>query len=186
VFVDAATNWTGLFDGDINVTGTCTGCLMAVFGVNVGQSPLNPGDVVALEGSRSGAGLGPSMLMEVGPARSGAALVGVVQGRAELSKVGDPGGTLREQLAPRGGSAGPGDFVHIVIHGPMQVRASALGRPVAMGDKLAVNDAGAATSLKTVEIEGVELTESAPTIGLALESLEESKNGLIWVLVNPQ
>ena len=40
--------------------------------------------------------------------------------------------------------------------------------------------------IETVEVGGVRLAESAPTIGMALESLEASKTGLIWVLVNPQ
>ena len=84
------------------------------------------------------------------------------------------------------GAAKPGDYVHIVIYGPVQVKASALGKAIATGDKLAVDSSGAARGLKTVEVSGVQLAESAPTIGIALENLEASKNGLIWVLVNPK
>jgi hypothetical protein len=186
IFVDAATNWTGLFDGNVNVTGTCTGCLMATFGLNTGGSTLNPGDVVSLEGMRSGEDIGQPMLMDVGPARAGAALVGVVHGRAVLSEDGAPDRKSSQRLAPREGAAKAGDYVHIVIYGPVHVRASALTLQIAMGDKLSVNDQGAAQSLRTVEVDGLQLAQSAPTIGMALEDLEASKNGLIWVLVNPQ
>ena len=37
-----------------------------------------------------------------------------------------------------------------------------------------------------VDVGGVELAENAPTVGIALEGLGASKEGLIWVLVNPQ
>jgi hypothetical protein len=90
------------------------------------------------------------------------------------------------RLAPREGAAQPGEYVHIVIYGPIQVKASALGSAIQLGDKLAVGDSGAARSLQTRDLDGMRITESAPTIGIALESLEASKDGLIWVLVNPQ
>jgi len=35
-----------------------------------------------------------------------------------------------------------------------------------------------------VVVEGVTLTESAPTVGIALTAPDE--DGLVWVLVNPQ
>lgn len=126
------------------------------------------------------------MLMEVGPAQAGAPLVGMVYGRGELVEVEGPEGQTVTQLVPRAGAAQPSDYVNIVIYGPLQVKASALGQAIAMGDKLAVNDGGAARSLQTVDVGGVELAENAPTVGIALEGLGASKEGLIWVLVNPQ
>jgi hypothetical protein len=39
-------------------------------------------------------------------------------------------------------------------------------------------------TLKTTEVNGVQIAESASTIGIALEGLGD--NQLIWVLVNPQ
>jgi hypothetical protein len=97
-----------------------------------------------------------------------------------------PDGKTTTQLVPREGAVQVGDYVHIVTYGPAQVKASALGTAIAVGNRLAVDSGGAARGLKTVEISGVQVAESAPTIGMALESLAASKNGLIWVLVNPK
>ncbi len=179
-----ASNWAGFFQGPIFAT-SYNGAVTA-FGINTGASALAPGDVVALQGTRSGDNVGQPMLMEVGPAEAGAPLVGVVYGRGELAEVGGVDGQGITQLVPREGAAQPGDYVQIVIYGPLQVKASALGQAIAMGDKLAVNDGGAARSLQTVEVGGVQLAENAPTVGIALEGLGASKEGLIWVLVNPQ
>ena len=152
----------------------------------LGDGPLQPGDVVALQGARSGENIGQPLLIEVGRAGAGAPVVGVVYGRGELTDMEPPGGQPVTRLAPREGAAQPGEYVHIVIYGPMQVKASALGSAIQLGDRLAVADSGAARGLQTRELEGMRITESAPTIGMALESLEASKDGLIWVLVNPQ
>ena len=186
VVVNAATNWAGFFNGPVFAK-TCTGCALAAFGINTGAAALAPGDIVAIQGTRPGGTTGQPMLMEVDQVtQAGAPVVGVVYGRGELvTNVGTDGKTTT-QLVPREGAAKPGDYVHIVIYGPAQVKASALGTAIATGDKLAVDSSGAARGLKTVEVSGVQLAESAPIIGMALENLAASKNGLIWVLVNPK
>jgi hypothetical protein len=186
VVVNAATSWAGFFNGPVFAK-TCTGCALAVFGINTGAAALAPGDIVAIQGTRSGGTTGQPMLMEVDQVtQANAPVVGVVYGRGELVSSVGPDGKTTTQLVPREGAAKPGDYVHIVIYGPAQVKASALGKTIAVGDKLAVDSSGAARGLKTVEVSGVQLAESAPTIGMALESLGASKNGLIWVLVNPK
>jgi len=186
VVVNAATSWAGFFNGPVSAK-TCTGCALAAFGINTGAAALAPGDIVAIQGTRPGGTTGQPMLMEVDQVtQAGAPVVGVVYGRGELvTNVGTDGKTTT-QLVPREGAAKPGDYVHIVIYGPAQVKASALGKTIAVGDKLAVDSSGAARGLKTVEVSGVQLAESAPTIGMAMESQAASKNGLIWVLVNPK
>ena len=51
--VDAAgNNLAGYFFGPVQITGGCTGCLLATFGVNAGDTPLAPGDIVSLAGLR--------------------------------------------------------------------------------------------------------------------------------------
>jgi hypothetical protein len=85
---------------------------------------------------------------------------------------------------PREGAAEPGEYVTIVICGPMQVKASAVGGSIQPGIRLAVGDRGVAQALKTVLVEGVTLAESVPTVGIALGAVDE--DGLAWVLVNPQ
>lgn len=186
VRVASSTDFAGSFNGNIEVTGACTGCLLATFGINSGDTPLQPGDVVALQGIRSGESSGQSMLMDVSQAQAGAPVVGVVYGRGELVETESPDGQMVTHLAPREGVVQAGDYVHIVIYGPVQVRASALGGAIQLGDKLAVDNSGAARTLQTRELDGMQISESGPALGIALESLDGDQDGFIWVLVNPQ
>ena len=48
-----------------------------------------------------------------------------------------------------------------------------------------IGDTGVARILRTLDVDGVKLAESASTLGMALEDLEAGE-GLIWVLVNVQ
>ena len=52
------------------------------------------------------------------------------------------------------------------------------------GARLTVGTDGQARALKTVVVDGVPLSESAPILGIALD--EPDTQGLVWVLVNPQ
>ena len=180
--------YAGYFRGDIYVSGDCIGCTTAVFGLNAGDGPLEPGQIVAIQGIEGTTLDNTSVLWRVVPAGEGAAAVGVVRGKAELDEAPE-GTTLREgetgrRLVPRSGVAQPGGYVTIVIYGPMQVRVSAADGPIEPGARLAVGKMGAARALKTVVVEGLTLAESAPTIGIALAAPGE--DGLVWVLVNPQ
>ena len=68
--------------------------------------------------------------------------------------------------------------------GVAQVKVQA-GEAIRAGQRLTVADtSGHARALRTVEIEGVEVDESGPTLGAALDAAD--KNGMVWVLVNPQ
>ena len=52
------------------------------------------------------------------------------------------------------------------------------------GQRLTVSDTpGHARALRTVQVEGVKVDETGPTLGVALEA---AKDGMVWVLVNPQ
>jgi hypothetical protein len=187
--VDVAGNtWAGNFHGDINVSGNCIGCALAVFGLNAGDQPLEPGQVVAIQGIQATTLDDAPALWRVVPAWEGLAAVGVVRGKAELDDAPE-GATLREgetgsRLVPRSGAAQPGEYLTIVIYGPMQVKASVADGAIEPGTRLAVGQAGAVRALKTVVVEGLTLTESAPTIGIVLAAPDE--DGLVWVLVNPQ
>lgn len=173
----------GYFVGNIQVTGNCTGCLLATFGVNAGDKPLAPGDLVSLAGLRESGVDSVPMLMEVQAVTGGEAVVGVVQGWAELITEEEPRPTeIGLRLVPREGPADPGQYVTIAYSGLTQVKASG---PIAQGSKLAVGTDGAARALRTVTLDGVELAENASIIGVALEPLAAG-DGLIWVLVNVQ
>ncbi|MBN1657781.1 MAG: hypothetical protein JXA93_05235 [Anaerolineae bacterium] len=181
------TDYAGAFWGDIYVSGSCIGCVQATFAKNAGDRTLEPGDVVAIQGIETVALDNASTVWRVVSAGGGGAVVGVVQGRADLDAA--AGEELREgetgqRLVPRDGAAQPGDYVTIVISGPMRVRASALGGPITPGARLAVGADGLARALQTVVVEGVTIAESTPILGIALDAPDAG--GLVWVLVNPQ
>ena len=181
--VNQATDLAAYFNGNVQITGSCSGCTLTTFGVNTSQKPLAPATIVSLR-----AAVAPSLeltgvpvLMEVGPASMGESLIGVVAGRAELEN--EDGEQVR--LLPREGPAAPGDYVTIIIYGLAQVWASTAETPIMAGERLAVTGEGIARRLQTIEIEGVRLAEDSPGIGIALQDLNVSEEGLIWVLVNP-
>lgn len=181
-------DYAGSFWGNIYVDGDCHGCTLAVFGLNAADSALQPGQIVAMQGIQATRLDNAPTLWRVVPAREGTAAVGVVRGKAELDQA-PAGATLRDgkngqRLVPRAGAAQPGEYLSIVIYGPMQVRAGAQDGPIGPGTRLAVDEAGAARALKTVVVEGIALAESAPTVGIALTA-PDGKD-LVWVLVNPR
>ncbi len=193
--------YAGNFRGNINVTGDCVGCTLVVFGRNASAEPLEPGQIVAIQGMEAAALDNAAHLWRVVPAAAGQTAIGVVRGRAELEQtaVGAPlysaplysaplySAPLREgesgaRLIPASGFAAPGDFLSIVIYGPIQVKGS--DTTITPGTRLVVASDGSARPLKTLVVEGVTLAESAPTIGIALAAPDP--DGLVWVLVNPQ
>jgi hypothetical protein len=185
--IDASgTNYAGVFRGDIFVQGSCTGCLLSTFGINTSDSALDPGDIVSIQGIQPSPIDGVPMIMEVALARSGEPVVGVVQGWAEelLSNFESGRGELDKWLIPRQGPAEPGDYVTIVIYGPIQVKSDTATGLITAGVRLTAADEGRARPLKTAEVEGIQIAESVPTIGIALD--EATSDGLIWVLVNPR
>lgn len=185
VWVADADQFAGYFDGDVAITGTCSGCLIAMMGINVSDSSLQPGDVVSVQGIQTNAPVsGVPMLMEVAQAKDGQALVGVVSGRAELTTSPESEGATT-QLVPRDEPAEPGDYVNIIIYGPVQVEASALQGAIVAGDAVTINGDGALRALQTVVVDGITLREDGSTLGIALQDLS-SGDGLIWVLVNPR
>ncbi|MCP4380736.1 MAG: hypothetical protein GY798_04830, partial [Hyphomicrobiales bacterium] len=94
----------GYFLGNIQVTGSCSGCLLATFGVNVSNETLQPGDIVTIQGMQPSGVDSVPMLMEVAKASEGQAVVGVVQGWAELRVEEEPRPSeIGQQLIPREG-----------------------------------------------------------------------------------
>jgi hypothetical protein len=179
--IDVAGNdLAGYFAGSISV-GSCTGCLLMTFAVNVSDRPLQPGDIVTVRGMAAGAFDNAANLLQVAPASAGLPIVGVVASRAEVDVKQEPReGESGVRLVPRDGAAAAGDYVSVVYNGPVQVKAAG---QFAVGDKLTVNDSGNLRRLSSTKVNGILLTEDAPVLGIALSLLE---NDLIWVLVNPQ
>jgi hypothetical protein len=207
-----ALNYAAFFDGHLAVTGSCAGCVLSAFGRNAGPTALEPGEVVAVRGVNPTAMQNAPAVMEVSPATGSDAVIGVVAGWAEVVKEEaedsaaperaaaglEAEGALRRaqdgareatatlRLVPREGPAPPGEYVNIIVYGLAQVKASALAGTIQPGTRLtAAEMAGHARAVKTVEVQGVQVAENTPVLGIALESWEAGE-GLIWVLVNPR
>jgi hypothetical protein len=182
----------GYFNDGVYISGGCTGCVIANYGLNVGDRALEPGEVVAIRGVRLPDLDGSPTVLEVVPAGMGGAPVGVVIGRGEV--VANDGGETAGKdfyLVPREGAADPGDYARIVVYGPVQVQAGAglaahspAGAAIMAGDRLTIGEDGLARPLQTVTVDGVQLSESKATLGIALDVVDA--DGLLWVLVNPQ
>ena len=108
-------------------------------------------------------------------------VVGVVSSRMALQPA--PGKDGEQVMHSTDGPAQPGDYVAITVLGVAQVRVQE-GAAIQPGQRLTVADTpGHARALRTVQVEGVQVDESGPTLGVALEPV---KDGMVWVLVNPQ
>ena len=151
--------------------------------VNTGDETLETGDVVAAEGVHPPLTPEGQPVLSVRPATSGA--IGVVVGRAVLDENVNEGETSVSVEASEG-SVAPGDYLFIVTSGLAQVRVDTLAQPIAAGQRLiAAESGGLARAQRTVTIDGIELAEAAPVIGIALEA-QEAGQELIWMYVNPQ
>ncbi len=181
--VSGATNWGINVIGDVRITGICEGCGMAAFARNSGHTVLEPGDVVAVRGITHTDWPNTPVVVDVELAAGPDAVIGVVVGRAELDN--DEEEKDEVGLVPREGSAQPGEYVSIIVSGLAEVKASAVAAPIKEGMRLTAADlAGHARAVRTVEVQGVQIAENTPVLGIALESLEAGQD-LIWVLVNP-
>ena len=94
----------GYFNNGLYVSGSCTGCVIANYGLNIADRPLEPGEVVAIRGVQTPDLDGSPTVLEVVPAGLGGAPVGVVVGRGEV--VANSGGEAAANalyLVPRPG-----------------------------------------------------------------------------------
>lgn len=184
IYGDGGSGWAGWFDGNVTINGACVGCLQANFAVNAGQRALRPGDVVSVRAVAPADFDNASALWEVLPVQSDQAAAGVVAGRATLVAEAEhlPAETGR-RLVPRDGVAQPGEYVTIVYSGPMQVRLMPDEAAIAAGTRVTAAADGRVRPLQTRVVAGMVVAEGVPVLGVALE---ETVDGLVWVLVNPQ
>jgi hypothetical protein len=151
-----------------------------------GSDALSPGNIVAVAGiAASLTGNGAPLPLVRLAATDWNGVVGVVEGRLGLTPIPQPAGDeQRLELRSAGGPARPGDYVALTVFGLAQVKVDSGLGIIQPGTRLTGGEAGSARALKTVVVEGVTLTESAPVLGIALEAASE--DGFVWVLVNPQ
>lgn len=155
----------------------------------VDGAELNPGDVVAATGFAASGNNDSTPLATVTLATGDSVgIVGVVESRMVLipeSGKAD-GKTPMMVLHSVLGPAKTGDYVAITIAGVAQVKVDASMAPITAGQRLtSAQTPGQARSLRTANLDGMVVTEGAPVIGVALESLDTGQ-GLIWTLVSLQ
>ena len=71
------TSWAGVFEGDISVSGNCSGCSVVYVGVNHGDATIVPGDLVAAAGVEVDAATKRPVLLVKRAAAAGDAVIGV-------------------------------------------------------------------------------------------------------------
>jgi hypothetical protein len=186
VFANTGTGGTysGYFMDNIYVAGDCVGCTPVYIGLNDGDDPLERGDLVAVSGVSSPLLETTTPVIGVRLARAGDAnaIIGVVQSRADLVES-SKDGQLLESANRVEGAAAPGDYLFIVVQGVTYVKVDATAGDIVAGQRLtAADQPGHARVLQTRMLEGMAVTEGAPVVGIALESLDED-TGMIPVFV---
>ncbi len=182
---DALGQWA-LFTTDDIQAGNVFLSGLTLVGVVGDGSALSPGDVVAAAGMAGAIPGGRTPLAQVRLATGEQAnIAGVVLSRMALRPL--PGATDDsdagdQDLRSVAGPAQPGDYVAITVLGAAQVKVQD-GETLVPGQRVTVGANGAARALETRMVEGMEVSEGAATVGAVLEA---PKDGMVWMLVNPQ
>jgi hypothetical protein len=175
---------------------TSAGAMMAVM-QNNGDEPLSPGDVVVFSGvNRSVAAVdGPIVQVSQANSANSTAVAGVVFSRFNIDAI-DPElhspddsaqvVTADFEVTPAG-SAANGEFVLVVVQGPAEVRASAVGGgEIRPGDLLSSGGAaGTAGRATTMSSDGVETAVPGTVFAKALEPFTGERE-MIYVYVTLQ
>jgi hypothetical protein len=161
---------------------------------NGDAEPLEPGDVVVIAGlgDAPADGLPQVILVRKVSEVGSTAVLGVVSAsyaKERLTTEGDPTGASgldSEIPLSEAKPVAPGDYLLVVVRGPCQVKASATGGAIQVGDLLAsAGAAGHAARAGSVWVEGVAMAAPGTVFGKALEPLDAGE-GLIYVYVTLQ
>jgi hypothetical protein len=149
-----------------------------------GELPLLPGDVVAASGYAGGIpgaqDFVPLVSLAAAPDRLG--VIGVVHSRMALVQKPEKEGDDVVALESVPGQAEPGDLVALTVRGVTLARAD-FASPIEAGQRLTVaEDEGTVRPLLTRTIEGMELAEGMPVVGVAVGAVDED-SGLVPVYV---
>ena len=203
-FNTASTDDLGLYvyqssasiDGNLFVSGTCTGCALAFVAENGGASALRQGDAVTLVGSKASP-LGNGLVLVVRAAKGSDTVLGIMDAALEASpetvtipasstvhtvpnvgeqKVVTKKHTEKAQVRTfqdAGTSSAKGAFLRVVASGIIQIAAADAGSAaIKAGDALTLNANGKLSKK----------TEKDRTIGFALKGLD-SGAGKISILL---
>src|SRR5690606_5127443 len=110
------------------------------------------------------------------------AVIGVVVSRMALvPQGGNKTGADAYGLESVTGLAGPGDFVAVVVQGVTMARVDPV-EVVEPGQRLvAAEERGHVRALRTVTVEGVELSEAAGVVGIALAAPDDDGRVPVYV-----
>jgi hypothetical protein len=121
-------------------------------------------------------------VLRVRRAGAGDAVIGVVESRATIATSEKEDETIRS-AERASGAAAPGEYLFVVVSGLAEVKVDAGGQPIAAGQRLtAAGKPGHARALRSLNLDGMGVSEGAPQVGIALAPLENGA-GLIPVLV---
>jgi hypothetical protein len=184
VFANSTGTYSGYFMDSIYVDGSCVGCTLVYVGLNAGSDSLDAGDLVAVSGldTPPAGTTTPVMLVKRAQTSTGSAVIGVVQGKAELIES-QRDGQSRTSPSRVEGAAAAGDHLFIVVQGIAYAKAVSVDGDLMPGQRLtAAERPGHVRALQTRMLEGMLLAEGAPVIGIALAPPDE-ETGMVPILV---
>jgi hypothetical protein len=135
-----------------------------------GSAPLAPGDLAAVSSVTEPipGGTVPMPLVRLAEAPTYTGIIGVVHSRMVYEVAPGKGDEGTMSMHSTEGPAMPGDYVSLVVFGVAQVNIDPDAR-IAPGERLtASNIPGMARALNSQEINGMQVVEGAPVIGIAL------------------
>ncbi|MCB0135812.1 MAG: hypothetical protein KDD75_11960, partial [Caldilineaceae bacterium] len=154
---------------------------------NGGETLLESGDVVAFSGMGAPLEAGGQPVIQVASvdAANSTAVAGVVYSRYNVAALAATAEALPAAITPEGAAA-PGDFLLVVVRGPVQVKASALAGALAAGDLVSsAGITGFAAKSAEVTASGVPSTLPGTVLGKALEPLADGE-ARIYIYVTLQ
>jgi len=194
-------------NGDLTVSGTCTGCTAAILAENGSNQVIKQGQAVTLLGAKSGADGRPVLL--VGPARGNDKVLGIadVEMTAGASVVKIPARThevrqadgstatiripARTVDAQRGGlwaggtSTAAGGTLRVITSGIVTFAlADASNGAIKVNDELSVGASGNVSKAAKVKVGDAEFVAPGTSIGYALGALADGSGKLI-IYVSP-
>lgn len=174
MYAKGATNYNAaIFDSNIGITivggGGCSGCALAYYAQNVGDSPIAAGDFVAVVGVALDSGLNTPVMQVRRATGPSDAVIGVAAGAATRAAVGEYNGVRTGGFEAADGPAAAGGYLSVVVQGLVQARAADAGlQPGAAVDAGADGAVAAAGSGFTRALSAVD------------------GNGRVWIMLGGQ
>ena len=142
---------------------------------NIGNTSLEPGDIVCLAGGYEenvlGRGGVPVINVQQADRNNAKSVIGVVEYkvyiREEIEELRDGKTDIRKSFRFAEGKANSGDYLAIVVQGPADVKVDKTEN-IETGDLLTVRN-GKGTKVRTTEVNGLTIAENVGIIGKAME-----------------